>query len=70
MIENQRPKEDVAVELTDEEKKKLKEMVGTWDTASRAIKFINVIGHILKWVLGVGSAFGIIWSSFHGGSPR
>lgn len=57
-------------ELTTEQKEKLMEMIGTWDTAHRAIRFINFLGRTIKWVLGIGSAIAIIWSAVHGGSPK
>jgi len=57
-------------ELTTEQKEKLMEMIDTWDTARRAILFINFVGRTLKWVLGIGSAIAIIWSAVHGGSPK
>jgi hypothetical protein len=57
-------------ELTTEQKEKLMEMIDTWDTAHRAIMFINFVGRTLKWVLGIGSAIAIIWSALHGGSPK
>lgn len=57
-------------ELTAEQKEKLAEMLDTWDTAHRAIRFINFLGHSIKWILGAGSAIAIIWSVLHGGSPK
>jgi len=57
-------------ELTVEQKKKLAEILETWDTYHRAIRFINVLGRILKWILGAGSAFAIMWGAWHGGAPK
>ena len=57
-------------ELTDEQKEKLVEMLDTWDTAHRSIRFINFLGRAIKWALGIGSAIAIIWSAVHGGSPK
>lgn len=67
MEEHDKPKK---TELTPEDIEKLGEILSTWDTSVRAVKFINVLGHIIKWFLGIGSALAIIYSVFHGGSPR
>ncbi len=57
-------------ELTPEQKEKLVEMIDTWDKAGGAIRFLTILGTIIKWLLGIGSAVAIIWSSVHGGTPK
>lgn len=57
-------------ELDEDQKRKLAEIIDTWDTASKAIRFLNAVGTLIKWILGIGSAIAIIWSVWHGGSPR
>lgn len=57
-------------ELTPEQKEKLIEMIDTWDKAGGAIRFLTILGTVIKWCLGIGSAVAIIWSSIHGSTPR
>jgi hypothetical protein len=55
--------------LSKDDQEKLKEMIDTWETAHRAIKFLCAMGNILKWTLGVLAPLAIIWSALHGGKP-
>lgn len=55
--------------ISDDDKEKLREMIDTWETAHRAIKFLCAMGSILKWTLGVLAPIAIIVSVIHGGKP-
>ncbi|MEI7954414.1 MAG: hypothetical protein WCJ66_04525 [Verrucomicrobiota bacterium] len=57
-------------ELTVEQKEKLMEILETWDSAHRAIRVINCLGRVIRWLLGIGSAVAIIWGVWNGSSPK
>jgi len=46
-----------------------KDLVEAWQTATSTIKFISVVGSIIKWVSGLAVAVGSIWFLLHGQLP-
>ena len=56
-------------DMTDEDKEKLREMIETWESAHRAIKFLCAVGNILKWTLGFLAPLTVVWAAIHGGRP-
>lgn len=58
-------------ELTDEQKKKLNEIIETWETAGRAIKVLTFIGQMIKGIVWLASIIGAAWVyAFHNGSTH
>jgi len=55
-------------DLNDDQKQKLEEMLETWDNVHRAIRVLNLIGSILKWLIGIGASVAVIWTALH--SPK
>ena len=46
-----------------------KDLVIAWNTATSTIKFISIVGSIIKWITGVAVAIGSIWFLLHGQMP-
>ena len=46
-----------------------KDLVIAWNTATSTIKFISIVGSIIKWITGVAVAIGSIWFLLHGQIP-
>lgn len=57
-------------DLNDDQKQKLEEMLETWDNVHRAIKALNFIGGMLKWIIGIGASLAMIWGVLHGQAPK
>ncbi|TDR82218.1 hypothetical protein [Paludibacterium purpuratum] len=57
-------------DLTEEQKRKLEEMLDTWDSAHRAIRMLNFMGRMLKWGVGLAAGLAMIWGVFHGKTPQ
>ncbi len=56
--------------LTEEEERKLAEILETWDNARMTIHFLTALGRALKWILGVASAIAVIYASYRPGAPH
>jgi Co/Zn/Cd efflux system component len=50
-------------ELNEEEMKKLREMIESWDSAQIGISVFKVIGDLIKWVAAVLAAIAILWAA-------
>jgi hypothetical protein len=57
-------------DLSEDEKRKLDEMIETWDDVHRAIQFLKATGRVVKWLIGLGASIAIIYSCVMGGSPK
>jgi len=64
------PGKRVHDDLTDEDRQKLRDMLEYWEQYRLAIKFLLFMGKILKWGTSIAAAGAVIWSAFHGGTPR
>jgi len=64
------PGQRVHDDLTDEDRQKLRDMLNYWEQYRLAIKFLLILGKILKWGAGMAAAAAVIWSALHGGSPK
>lgn len=54
-------------QLTDEERKKLREMIDTWDSAQTGVRIVVGIGTVVKWIAGFIAAAAVIWAAIHHG---
>ncbi|TDR79986.1 hypothetical protein [Paludibacterium purpuratum] len=57
-------------ELTEEQKRRLEEILDTWDSAHRAIRMLNFIGRVLKWIVGLAASLAMLWGALHGKGPQ
>ena len=57
-------------ELNDDEMKKLREMIESWDSAQVGISFFKVIGDGIKWLAAVLAAIAVLWAALHNGGPH
>jgi len=57
-------------DLSDDQKVKLQEMLDTWEQARMAIRFLTIIGTVLKWIGGLCASLALLWSMWHGGTPK
>jgi len=64
------PGQRVHDDLTDEDRQKLRDMLNYWEQYRLAIKFLLLLGRILKWGASLAAAGAVIWSAFHGGTPK
>lgn len=55
------------MDLNEEQKAKLSEILEVWDSAHRAIRFLVFLGKILSWFLPLGAAATMIWNALHCG---
>jgi hypothetical protein len=53
-------------DLSEEEKRKLEEMISTWDDIHRAARFLSWIGKKLGWIVSIAGGFALCWSAWHG----
>lgn len=53
--------------LNEEDVKKLREMLDTWNDAQAGIRVVVALGTAIKWIAGVSAAIAVIWAVFHGG---
>lgn len=44
--------------------KQLRELLEAWNNTKGAFVTIRFIGNAIKWVVGVGAAFAILWAAF------
>ena len=56
-------------ELNEDEMKKLREMIESWDSAQVGIHAFKVIGDLIKWLAAVMAALAILWAALHSGRP-
>jgi hypothetical protein len=57
-------------ELNDDEMKKLREMIESWDSAQVGIQAFKVVGDLIKWLAAVLAAIAILWAALHNGGPN
>jgi len=56
-------------ELSDEDMKKLREMIESWESAQVGIKAFKLIGDLIKWLAAVLSAVAVLWAAWHMKGP-
>ena len=56
-------------ELNDDEMKKLREMLESWESAQVGIKMFKVLGDIVKWLAAVLSAGAILLAAWNMKGP-
>jgi hypothetical protein len=56
-------------ELNDDEMKKLREMLESWESAQVGIKMFKVFGDIVKWLAAVLSAGAILLAAWNMKGP-
>lgn len=54
-------------QLTDDDRKKLREIIDTWDSAQTGVRIVVGIGTLVKWIAGVIAAAAVVWAAFHHG---
>lgn len=57
-------------EITEEQKERLLRLAEIADTLEAGLRMMQILGTIVKWVVGLGSSVAIIWGAIHGGSPK
>ena len=50
-------------ELNEQEMKKLREMIESWDSAQIGISAFKVLGDLIKWLAAVLAAGAILWAA-------
>ena len=50
-------------ELNEQEMKKLREMIESWDSAQVGISAFKVLGDLIKWIAAVLAAIAILWAA-------
>lgn len=55
--------------LNEEEMKKLREMIESWDSAQVGIQAFRMIGDLIKWLAAVLAAVAILWAAFNHRTP-
>lgn len=56
-------------ELNDEEMKKLRDMLESWESAQIGIAVFKVLGDVIKWLAAVITAGAILWAVVQSGKP-
>jgi hypothetical protein len=46
-----------------------KDLLIAWQTATSTIKFISIVGSIIKWLSGIAIGFGVLYTLLHGNIP-
>jgi hypothetical protein len=57
-------------ELNDDEMKKMREMIESWDSAQVGIQAFKILGDLIKWLAAVLAAVAILWAALHNGGPH
>ena len=57
-------------ELNDDEMKKMREMIESWDSAQVGIQAFKILGDLIKWLAAVLAAGAILWAALHNGGPN
>ena len=50
-------------ELNEDEMRKLREMIESWDSAQVGISAFRMIGDLIKWLAAVLAAVAILWAA-------
>jgi hypothetical protein len=56
-------------ELNEDEMKKLREIIESWDSAQVGIHAFKVIGDLIKWLAAVLAAIAVLYAAWHTKAP-
>ena len=56
-------------ELDDNEMKKLREMIESWDSAQVGIHAFKIVGDLIKWLAAVLAAIAVLYAAWHTKGP-